>query len=218
MPLRAGAGRMEVHLNLGCGSVTPAGWINVDYSLGSRLGRIPALGWLVRKLKLFRIEWNPQIVVLDLRKPFRWEEGSVDAIYCSHFLEHLRKPEGERFLKECHRVLREGGVLRILVPDLRKIVDEYIEGGCGAPEFLDRLGVLYDKKKTLFGFDLSMLVEFPHRCMYDQESLRKGMEDAGFSAEAKGAFESRIAGIDSVERRDRTEGAVIVEGIKSLRP
>jgi hypothetical protein len=41
-------------------------------------------------------------------------------------LEHLRRPDAERFMRECHRVLRPGGLLRVAVPDLERIARAYI--------------------------------------------------------------------------------------------
>lgn len=52
----------------------------------------------------------------DIRKPLRWKNNSCSMLYCSHCLEHVSSPEAIRFLKECHRLLQDGGVLRLVVP------------------------------------------------------------------------------------------------------
>lgn len=52
-------------------------------------------------------------VVADGLAPFA--EGSLDFVIASHLLEHVPNPLG--FIKECHRVLRYGGVLYLGVPD-----------------------------------------------------------------------------------------------------
>ena len=49
------------------------------------------------------------------------EIGSYDMIYCSHALEHLYPHDVPKALKEFLRVLNEGGVAIILVPDLQDI-------------------------------------------------------------------------------------------------
>jgi predicted SAM-dependent methyltransferase len=77
-----------MRLNLGCGHNAAPGWVNVDYSLGSRLRWIPFSG------KFFRQKWDRSILVVDLRRALPWPDNSVDAIYCSHFLEHLTKSSG----------------------------------------------------------------------------------------------------------------------------
>ena len=51
---------------------------------------------------------------------------SVDLIYHSHLLEHLDQEEGEDLIKECFRVLKPGGILRVVVPDLERICRDYL--------------------------------------------------------------------------------------------
>jgi len=102
----------QVRLNLGCGSQTPAGWVNVDYALGARLVKLPFFAWLNRKLRLFKLDWDRGILIHDLRKRFPWKDSSVDVIYCSHTLEHFSKEEGVHFLNECYRVLKSNGLIK----------------------------------------------------------------------------------------------------------
>ena len=49
------------------------------------------------------------------------EIGLFDMIWCSHTIEHLYPKELRIALKEFHRVLRPGGVLIALVPDLEDV-------------------------------------------------------------------------------------------------
>jgi predicted SAM-dependent methyltransferase len=49
-------------------------------------------------------------------------DASCDAVYNAAVLEHLTPAQAERFLRECHRLLKSGGVLRVGVPDLEQIV------------------------------------------------------------------------------------------------
>jgi predicted SAM-dependent methyltransferase len=90
-------------LNLGCGSRIHADWINVD-SVAS----------------------VPGIVRHDLRQGIPWPDGSVDVVYHSHILEHFTRSDAERFLRECHRVLKPNGLLRVVVPDLEAIARQYL--------------------------------------------------------------------------------------------
>jgi predicted SAM-dependent methyltransferase len=55
------------------------------------------------------------------------KENTVDVIYHSHVLEHLYKDDGEKFIKDCFRVLKPSGIIRIAVPDLEKICKEYLK-------------------------------------------------------------------------------------------
>lgn len=56
-------------------------------------------------------------VAHDLLRPLPLPDGSVDRILSEHFLEHIPLHGIAHVLRECHRVLRPGGVARIAVPD-----------------------------------------------------------------------------------------------------
>ncbi len=51
---------------------------------------------------------------------------SVDVVYHSHLLEHLQEEDGEDLIRECFRVLKPKGILRVVVPDLEKICRDYL--------------------------------------------------------------------------------------------
>jgi predicted SAM-dependent methyltransferase len=91
-------------VNLGCGSTFHQGWINFDLNPTERGVRHA-----------------------DLSKGIPLEENSCDAVYHAHVLEHLSKDQGRRFLSECFRVLKPGGLLRVVVPDLEGIVRNYVD-------------------------------------------------------------------------------------------
>gem|GEM_PF-106570 len=91
-------------LNLGCGSRYHPAWVNVD----------------------FRSNGNG-VIVHDLKKRLPFDDVSFDAVYHSHVLEHFPKHHAPLFLRECFRVLRPGGILRVVVPDLEQIVRLYLE-------------------------------------------------------------------------------------------
>ena len=201
-------------LNLGCGDCVPDGWINVDYSLGARFARIPLFNILNRKLKLFNLDWNDKIHIHDLNKEFPWKDDTVDVIYCSHLLEHFTQQRGRVFLIECNRVLRKDGIIRLVVPDLGYIIKDYIDGKVRADDLIGKLGVLYENSRNPVKKFLYPFIQFPHKCMYDSRALLEIVNEAGFNAVCKGAFDSDIDDIRQVEQQGRTENAVIIEGRK----
>lgn len=201
-------------LNLGCGSRVPDGWINVDYALGARLAKAPIFRVMNRRLGLFNLDWNERIHIHNLTKKFPWADSSIDVVYSSHTLEHFTKEDGRMFLAECHRVLRKNGIIRIVVPDLRYIVDEYIAGRIKADDFVERLDVLYGNSMSALKNRLSPFIQFPHKCMYDSSRLLKILKETGFDASNRAPFDSDIDDIRMVELEGRTENAVIVEGSK----
>jgi predicted SAM-dependent methyltransferase len=201
-------------LNLGCGSQVPEGWVNVDYALGARFAKNPLFRLINKPLGLFDMQWNDKIFLHDLTKPFPWADSSVEAVYTSHTLEHLSREEGRSFLSECHRVLKRDGIIRVIVPDLKHVVDEYTQGHIKADNVLEELGVLFGVGSSPLKKRLAPFVQFPHKCMYDTPRLLEILDEMGFMASSKGAFDSGIPDIRSIEFESRTEHAVVVEGRK----
>jgi predicted SAM-dependent methyltransferase len=121
-------------LNIGCGTKTSSDprVVNMDFSMYLVIKSSPILS---RLSKLFlseerqaRLKSLPDsILVHDLRKGIPFPDGSIDAVYHSHFLEHLDPPIVRLFLTEVKRVLKPGGIQRIAVPDLEKLAREYME-------------------------------------------------------------------------------------------
>ena len=211
-------------INLGSWAHAPEGWINVDGSWNAWLSQRPRLRRAAEALGVLpdwasETDWPPNILVYDLRKPLPFADGFAGAIYGSHVLEHLYLVEAERLLRECFRVLRPGGLLRLVVPDLRAIVEEYLADG-DADRINERLA--FRDRKPPSGNPAyrvySALKDFhSHKWMYDAESLVARVEAAGFSdVRERRYLESGIEGIEEVELRARVvdERGICVEGVK----
>ncbi len=203
-----------MNINLACGSQLPDGWINVDYSLGARLAKLPLFRMINKKISFFNCDWDDRIFIHNLIKPLPWNSNSVSSIYSSHTLEHMSRQEGLQFIGECYRVLKPKGVIRIVVPDLAHIVKEYSEGRLRADDFTEKLGVLYKNCDNSFKNKLAPFFQFPHKCMYDQKTLLRILNENGFQVESRKPFDSDIKDIRNVEVEWRTEESVIIEGKK----
>jgi SAM-dependent methyltransferase len=207
-----------LRLNLGCGAQTPEGWVNVDNALGARVARLPGISRLATRLGLFRTQWSGEIFIHDLCRPFPWGDESVNCIYSSHTLEHLTREEGAFVMRECRRVLRPGGIIRIVVPDLRAFIDRYLGGEFSADRFLENLDVLPSARGRLargrMGRWLATRAESPHACMYDADTLLASLERAGLSCREREPFDSAILDIERIELRERVKNSVIVEGVR----
>ena len=132
---------MSVILNLGCGTKTSPSVTNVDWSIHARLRRNPVgrrLAPLVLKDERRRLFLGmDDVLVHDLKKGIPASDASVDAVYHSPVLEHLARGAVPAFLNEVRRVLRPGGVHRIVVPDLEGYAREYLsslERACRKPQ------------------------------------------------------------------------------------
>jgi SAM-dependent methyltransferase len=204
-----------IKLNLGCGGRAIDGWINVDYALGAIVAKLPFFSEINHRFGFFVTNWDKDILIHDLRKDFPWKDNSVDIIYSSHTLEHFSKQEGLFFLKECYRVLKSEGIIRILVPDLKCLVNRYKSGLISADDFLDTLSVNYDNKgENFIKRIIAPYIHYPHRCMYDLPTLIRVMDAVGFDIKESRPYESVIKDIVRIETEGRVQDAVIVEGIK----
>lgn len=92
------------YVNLGCGSRHHPDWLNFDL--------VPS---------------SPVVKRFDITRPLPLGDGSCDVVYHAAVLEHLRRPDAARFLADCNRVLKPGGVIRVGVPDLERICRLYLE-------------------------------------------------------------------------------------------
>lgn len=91
-------------LNVGCGRQRHPHWCNIDL-----------------------VATDDSVIAHDIRNGLPFEDNSFDVVYHSHVLEHLSPADGESLIRECHRVLCPGGVLRIVVPDLERIAELYLQ-------------------------------------------------------------------------------------------
>lgn len=90
-------------VNLGCGQRYHKDWINIDFVSNSE-----------------------DVIQHNLLDGIPINDNEVDLVYHSHVLEHFSKVQGVYFIKECYRVLKVNGIIRIAVPDLETIVKEYL--------------------------------------------------------------------------------------------
>jgi len=159
-------------VNFGAGSSGKLGWVNVD---GFQQPGITCL--------------------LDGRASMPFQDSSVRGFYSEHFFEHLRYPEDAgHFLKECHRVLQPGAVVRLIVPDGEAYLRAYCETGwdrLAATRPLDSLhndpyGHGYQTKMELVNEVFRQGGE--HQFAYDYETLEMLIKEAGFTEVQRSNF------------------------------
>lgn len=62
---------------------------------------------------------------IDLRFPLPLASDAWKGIYAHHVVEHIGYEDARRLFKECFRVLKKGGILRIAVPDVELFLRLY---------------------------------------------------------------------------------------------
>ncbi|MBM3794772.1 MAG: class I SAM-dependent methyltransferase [Acidobacteria bacterium] len=206
-------------LHLGCGLNAPADWLNVDGSAQVWFARHPAIKRLLLAARIYpasqaAIPWPANVLRLDLRKPLPFADNRFVAVYSSHTFEHLYRAQAEQLARECFRVLKPGGVCRLVLPDLEAAVRRYLArlngeaaGGAG-DQLMEEL--LVHPTNPPRGFH-------QHKWMYDAAGLRRMFSETGFAEVTNRACcQGRLPGVAQIENPSRvTDGAgVVVEGVK----
>lgn len=117
--------------------------------------------------------------------PWPFEDEAADVILASHILEHFTREQGKQFLAECYRILKQGGLLSLAVPDMDLFIDAKLTGEW------DRLGgyVWTDLNDFLGGGLSEPREEQRHSYMYTWGSLAWMLKEEGFIPERK-AFDT----------------------------
>ena len=178
----------DLCVNLGCGYRPMKGWINVDHARG------------------------PEVqVVWDLRRGLPFQDGSCAAIFSEHLIEHVPREDAGRLLAECHRVLANGGVLRLSTPDAGRFLRSYAgdQNFLRDPAFGEAAGTAMDRVNQ-------MMREYgQHQWAYDGESLTILLKKCGFASVVEQEFgqsvHPKMIGIDA---ESRSFESLYVEAVK----
>ncbi len=192
-----------VKVNLGSSLLVAPGWLNLDGALLAlfagwpapvlrSLYRLAGIRAVLDEDEFIRVLRGNQFVHHDMTYGIPLPDESVDYVFSSHFLEHLTKAGGEQLMTETLRVLRPGGVVRILVPDLEQAIAAYGEGR---------------KEEALEGiFEGWELGDYArHRYMYDYDLLAGMLERVGFTGvRRRQAREGLVPDLDVLDRRENS--------------
>ena len=165
-------------LNLGSGHWKPDGWIHVDLDMESM----------------------PHVCVnLAQKLPFR--DGVADLMHTEDFIDQLELENARSFLLECHRILKPGGVIRILTPDLERLARLYLEDQ-------DRLKHLW-KEHVRVPLHIGTAAEVfntgmrfaGHTFLYDEETFTRLASECGFDARRVDYQESELVELRGLDLR-----------------
>jgi prepilin-type processing-associated H-X9-DG protein len=167
---RSTNGASHLHLHLGCGTKYLPGFVNIDGNLFNRLDM-----WL------------------DVRNGLPFPSHNVDSIYSTHMFEHFYPDELQGLLGECLRVLKPGGGVRLIVPNLASAISAYSQQqiawfDSAFPRHFDSLGGRFSN---------FLFCDGQHRTAFDFTYMDEVLRQAGFrevEQSAEGA--SRLYGGD----------------------
>jgi predicted SAM-dependent methyltransferase len=150
-------------LQLGAGENIRPGWLNTDLHDYGR---------------------PSELVYLDVRRPFPLPDTSFDVVFSEHTLEHLGYADGLHCLRECRRVLRPGGLIRIATPSLEQLARLYDSELSDLQRRYIRWAVesfVPETTAPLAGFVVNNFMHaWGHQFIYDRETLRHAFGEAGF--------------------------------------
>ena len=141
-------------LNLGSGprGLTDPNWINVD-------------GFRDRNVHF----------LIDFRRPLPFPDACFSGVFCEHVLEHFTLGDGEKLMREVRRVLVDGGVVRLVVPDAERIIKTYCEN---PDELASRRGEA--NVLAMVVVNSYFRQRYEHQFLYDWKSLEQMLRRAGF--------------------------------------
>ncbi len=161
--------------HLGCNALLLDGWLNIDLFPQGQQGLFYQ--------NPFQNNPNAYLVNFDLRKGIPADDGTLEYIYHSHFLEHLNFADGLALLKETYRSLKVGGKQRIIVPDLEKFARSYLDPSQSLiNEYRENESWFAENPhyKTRGSVFMAMLYEFGHKMGWDYETSHCALSDICF--------------------------------------
>jgi predicted SAM-dependent methyltransferase len=178
--------RDDVRLHVGCGPRHLDGWLNVD-------------GWPQPGVDL----------VCDLREPLPLRDASCALVYTDHVVDAIDVEFRPPLFREFHRVLKPGGVARIVVPHSGRFAAAYVRND---REWFERVSG-HDSRGR--GLNWIFMNQF-HRCLDDFETLSATLKDAGFREVAESTHRgSRLEALRvDTDAPDRILSNLYVEATK----
>lgn len=138
-------------LHISCGERVVPGWLNTDIYHGN--------------------------IYLDARARLPIASDSFHAVYSHHFIEHITFEELMALLAECYRILLPSGRIRLVTPDLEKILKVVEQADADMIAFFCAEDVIRNKAML---FNRLVLNQGEHKLIYDLETLKRMLETVGF--------------------------------------
>ena len=140
---------------LGCGHHRMPGFIHVEINIGKNKS-------------------GPPDVLADITEPMPFRDNSIDLVFSVATMEHLTYQEFINCLLESHRILKKGGCVRMVVPDLDKLVQDYLHK---VHKPIKNPGMPNENYVDTF---ISRFMYFDHRYNHNFDTLSRALEKTGF--------------------------------------
>jgi predicted SAM-dependent methyltransferase len=142
------------YLNAGCGQNLVPGFVNLDWTWRRGLD----LCW-------------------DLTKRLPFADAQLDGVFTEHALEHLKLAATKETLNEFRRILRPGGILRVVLPDAGLYLRLYHESRRSG--HVEQFPYESDPPTALTAVN-RIYFDYGHQYMYDVPTITLHLREAGF--------------------------------------
>lgn len=158
-------------LHIGCGPEILKGWVNIDNAQYPGVDRI-----------------------LDVTAGLPFPDRSSSFVFAEHFIEHLSYAAVSALLRECRRVLRDDGVLRLSTPNLDWVwLTHYKAPGLMTPA--EELQACFELNRAFRGWG--------HQFLYNERTLAATLLEAGFQTVTRVEYgESAHKELKGLERHE----------------
>jgi predicted SAM-dependent methyltransferase len=168
----------KVKINLGSGHWKLDGWVNVDIDFESR----------------------PDVLA-NLATGLPFSSGVARLMHTEDFIDQLELDKAAEFLKECHRILAPGGVIRVLTPDVQQLAHLYLHDHARLKELWTRyVGVPLELGTGAEILNLGMRFA-GHTFLYDEETFKALAGKCGFEARRVAYQQSEIPELRGLDLR-----------------
>ncbi len=148
-------------LHIGCQSHPMEEWLNVDL--------VPKLGG---------------IVYMDATNEFPFKDAVFEYVFTEHMIEHIPLDKGQFMLKECYRVLKPGGILRVVTPNLDSLLNYYLQPGLPLhSDYTDFSRRYFPQQPPVFNATVvfnNFFRDWGHQFIYNEATLTTLLQMTGF--------------------------------------
>jgi predicted SAM-dependent methyltransferase len=171
-------------LQIGCGKNALEGWFNTDL--------VP----------------SRSRAKLDATKQFPYPDDTFDFVFSEHMIEHLLFDQGQAMLRECLRVLKPGGVLRIVTPDAAFLIKLYVNPDTAQHkhyiEAVSKSRLRHGEPPNPTSVINSYYRDWGHLYIYDPPTMHDALAKTGFSdiyqGEVSESKHPELRGLEHVDR------------------
>jgi len=151
-----------------------------------------------------------KVVYLNATRPFPFADSTFDYVFSEHMIEHISYEQGRAMLRECHRILKPRGTVRIAAPDLAVLLGLY--SATLNPTQRRYIQWITDSYIGVGSYEAVFVINnafrnWGHQFLYDRKLLQMAMTEAGFvdiRCQAPGA--SGDASLQGIEAHGKNVG------------